>query len=159
MPDIFPTIEEATDAEFFDADLNEDNLNPDVAVPRPYGFSWKFDFTSGDFFVDQQGNMRVVREHDCLHDWIGHTLSTERYETPIFGGDIGTVINRLVGEELASDPHTIAVIEREIREAIMVHDRIVQVQSLAVIPIDYEVFVYMRFLTDDAAVITEVVSI
>mgnify|MGYP006202121551 CR=1 FL=1 len=159
MPDIFPTIEEATDAEFFDGDLNENTLNPDVAIPRPYGFSWKFDFTAGDFFVDQQGNMRVVREHDCLHDWIGHTLSTERYETPIFGGDIGTVINRLVGEELASDPHTIAVIEREIREAIMVHDRIVQVQSLAVIPIDYEVFVYMRFLTDDAAVITEVVSI
>jgi hypothetical protein len=159
MADIFPTIEDSEEAEFFDASLEEDTLN-EVAEPSlPYGFSWAFDFTAGDILLDRRGNTRVVSERRTLHEWIGHTLSTERYETPIYGGDIGTIINRLIGAEVASDPHTMAVVEEEITEAIKVHDRVASIDKIALIPLDYEIFVYMRLQTDDGSEFQEVVRL
>lgn len=158
MADLFPTIEDATDAEFYDGNLDEDVLNETTALPIPYGFTWAFDFSAGDIALDNQGNTQRVEGHRTLHEWIGHTLSTERYETPIFGGDIGTIINKLVGEKTAADPLTLSTVEREISEAIRVHDRVAQIENFAVIPLDHDIFVYMRLLTDDAAVVSEVVA-
>lgn len=154
---VFPTNED-DNAEFIDSNLDEDFIDTEPDVAQDYGFTWKFDFSRGDIFLDSFGNTAEVSGHDCLREWIGHTLGTERWETPIFGGDIGTELNMLIGASHTLDPIAIATIEKEIKEAIEVHDRIDRVERIAFIPIDYDVFVYLRYTTDDAQGLEEVVS-
>jgi hypothetical protein len=156
---IFPTTEGADDAEFYDVAIDEDFLNEEVEEPEPYGFTWRFDFASGDIFTDKYGRfIRIGTDRETLHEFVSHTLATERFETPIYGGDIGTDINHLIGRLRADDPHTISLVEREIKNAIMVHDRVAKVEKVAVIPLDSDLFVYIRIVADDETVIQEVVN-
>jgi hypothetical protein len=156
MADIFPVFDEVEDAEFVDANLDEDFIDDELELPDPYGFTWKFDFTKGDIFTDDYGNMATVSDHDCLREWIAHTLSVEKFETPIYGGDIGTSINEIVGAYSTMDAQAMRLVEDDIKSAIGVHDRIESVERIAAIPLEYDMFVYMRYVTDDAVSIQDV---
>jgi hypothetical protein len=156
--ELFPDIEDIDEAEFLDTFPDEDFLEEEAEPPLEFGITWKFDFTTGDVFTDDVGRMVIVSEEATLHEWLGHTLNTERFETPIFGGDIGTDINEIIGAESTFDPYTSAIIEDDFRETILVHDRVDTVETVAVIPLDYDMFVYMRVITDSGATLEEVAN-
>ena len=158
--DIFPeSIEESDDdAEFIDPDVDEDFLSEDEESPKPYGFTWKFDFNKGDISFDESGNTKVLEGQDTVREWMAHTLNTERYETTIFGGDIGTDINSLIGTLHAADSDTISEVESQIREAVLVHDRVESIERLVIFPFEDDIFAYFKYVTDDGAESEEVVG-
>lgn len=158
--DIFPeSVEESDDdAEFLDDNIEEDFLSEEEDPPRPYGFTWKFDFSRGDIEVGSGADTRIVQDQLCLKQWLGHTLNVERYETSIYGGDIGTDQNAILAAKLSFGPNTVNEIEAQIKQAILVHDRIERVTEILTFPFEDDIFIYVSYITDDGAQYEEVIE-
>jgi len=161
VPDIFPSITDVTVDDFPLYQPGNDFLEAEATVvpPEPYGFTWKFDFTKGDLWTDSSGQFLEVEQRNTVHEWVSHTLNTWRWETPIFGGDIGTEIHNFIGVNTTIDGGTLARVEEEIIEAVSVHDRIDAVGVVVLIPVDYDIFCVFRYSTDDSITSTEVVNV
>lgn len=157
--ELFPSIDDADVSDFAFEDPSIELLLDDLTVaPKiPLGFSWRFDFNKGDLATDSRGEFVRMEDEAVLRDWVGHTLNTERWETPIYGGDIGTDINGLIGAKNAGDSQTMAEVQAEIVEAVNVHDRIQQVYVLGVFAIGYDIYASFQYTTDESLTIQEVV--
>lgn len=160
--DIFPDISDV-DVDSFPLDspgddfLEEEQDGEDEAIP--YGISWKFDFSIGDLYTDNSGQFVETKDLDTLHEWVGHTLNTWRWETPIFSGDIGTEVHHLIGARTTVDGGVLVRLEEEIITAINIHDRVEFVEVVVLIPVDYDIFAVFRYTTDDGQTNTEVVAV
>jgi hypothetical protein len=150
-------------------DFDESNLAPDIdesgAVFEPlvneeipYGLTWAFDFVIGDVALSSDKKFIEVTEQATLREWINHTLLTARGETTIFSDDIGTDIFSMIGQTTIMDTVTMARIERQITEALLVHDRIDTVNKIALIPLINEVFVYLNYTTTDSEDFDELIA-
>lgn len=124
----------------------------------PYGTTWKFDFAAGDIYLNDRGQTTLVSDIDTVNEWIFHTLSVVRFESPIYGGDIGTDIDSLLGASIL-DEYTRSRIEQEITEAIAVHDRISEVHLVRTFPLGRDLFVYVQYLTDEGETTDVVVNL
>jgi hypothetical protein len=159
---LFPSIDDESIDTFPVLNVGDAFLQNDEsgeAPPIPYGFTWKFDFNKGDLFVDSSYQFVEVEERDTVHEWVAHTLNTERWETPIFNGDIGTEVNTFFGARTTTDGGTLARIEEEILTAVRIHDRIISVGVVLVLPVDYDIFAVFRYTTDDSVLSTEVARV
>lgn len=162
--ELFPDIEDLLDDDFpFGGniptadDLEEgESTEEEVEEPIPYGTTWKFNFDIGDMYTDSNGQFSIVSEHDTLHEWIAHVLNTEKYETPIFLTETGTLINLLIGEAITVDGQLMVEVAEEIASAIIKHDRIIDLKVISVIPITYDMYVIFSYETDDSEPIIEV---
>lgn len=150
VPKIFPQVSEldleSDLAEFFDPDDDVGLIEPDPADVLPYGFTWVFDFNANDLdFSD--GDPAKVTGLGTVNEWISHTINTEQFETPIFGPDIGTNINQLIGEVI--DSYILTRVRAEIVDAISVHDRISAVNYANAFAITNNVYSYLSYATDN----------
>lgn len=99
----------------------------DGDAPEPFGVSWLFDWSTGRFLRHGQSPARVSGT-DALIQWCMMALNSARYAHPVFSDEFG-IEKPLDGlgsagalaEEFASDWG------RKTREALLVHDRIVDV--------------------------------
>ena len=78
---------------------------------------------------------------------MAHTVNTEQFETPIFGPDIGTNVNSLIGTIV--DSYTVSKVKDEVLEAVSLHDRVESIDYINAFYIDNSVFVYFSYTTDD----------
>lgn len=117
-------------------------INPDLALdaalapvedietdaPKPFGRSWSFDFTTGQF-VRQGSVPKPVYEVDSLIMWCEHTLRTARLAHPIYQDAYG--VDQpfgLIGQANVADEE-LSVYQEDIEAALLLHDRIVAVEN------------------------------
>jgi Protein of unknown function (DUF2634) len=101
----------------------------DPEQPLPLGRAWRFDFTTGQFIRDGLAP-KVTYELDSLIVWIEKTLRTARYAHPIYSDDYGmedpySVVGMQANEEL------LTTFQDAIAEALLVHDRITNVENFS----------------------------
>ena len=147
VDDPFPVFEDDEELELFnpDEDLDED---VDAQPGDPYGFTWRFDFAEGDIFLNAGGETVEARELECVKEWIQHTLSITRFESPIYGTDVGTDIGSLIGSR--DDEFVMSRIRSEIEIAALAHDRIESVNVAEVFKIGNVAYAFVEFTTDDS---------
>ncbi len=121
-------------------------LDTEFEEPIPYGFTWAYDFNAEDLDFSG-GNPPRVSGLGTVNEWISHTINVEQFETPIYGSNIGTKINFLIGSTL--DPQTISEVKNEIEEAISIHDRIDEVSHVGAFAIHGNLYTYFSYETDD----------
>jgi hypothetical protein len=146
VPDIFPQDELDDVFDSFDPDDDIGLVDTASEVPIPYGFTWQYDFNKEDLDFTA-GNPPIVRELGVVNEWILHTLNTERFETPIFGEDIGTSIFSLIGSVL--DPYVMSRVRQEVVNAIDIHDRVEEVTFISAFALKGNIYAYLSYQTDD----------
>lgn len=150
-PIIFPQVSDldsqSTLSEFFDPDDDVGLVDPDPSELKPYGFTWKFDFNANDLDFSVGGNPAKVRDLGTVNEWITHTINTEQFETPIFGSNIGTVINDLVGDII--DSYLITRVKDEIVDAVSIHDRISAVTFAIAFAVSTNIYGFLSYATDN----------
>ena len=144
MAELFPDFEDDLEEFAPDEDLEE---SADILPAQPYGFTWRFDLAAGDIMLDDGGNALTVEGIGTVMEWINHTLGITRFETSIYGTDIGTDLNSLIGSK--EDEYILARSKREITEALLKHDRITEVEVTEVFTIAHALYALVEFSTDD----------
>lgn len=92
----------------------------------PFGRSWLFDFEKQEFVL-QGTDPAPASGMDSLKMWILNTLYTSRFSSPIHSDDYGIEVpDDILGSPV--DAMVTGIIERSITEALMVHDRITEVE-------------------------------
>lgn len=92
-----------------------------------FGDSWKFDFNKGEFVLTPRSDrIEETTGVDSLIEWISKTLITPRASYPIYDLWYGCDIERLM---LGHGIQIIPDIHRNIRESLMVDDRVKDVTS------------------------------
>lgn len=96
----------------------------------PLGMSWVFDFEARRFVQGGQGPLRAYGE-DALIQWCLMAVNSTRFTHDVFSEAFGIEsLDDLIGSVMA--PELAAEFESRAREALMVHDRIVDVEDFAV---------------------------
>ncbi len=145
--DFFPSFDDDALEEYVpDEDID---LDEEVQPPTPYGVTWRFDFDAGDIYISDSGENQLLSDIETVKEWIKHTLSIRRFESPVYGTDIGTDLQDLVGTK--DSEFVLARIAQEIREAVSAHDRIVSCEVLRVFHIGDAAYAFVSFETDDSA--------
>lgn len=147
VPEIFPQDNDTDVFSEFDPDDDVGLLDTESEEPEPYGFTWAYDFNAEDLDFST-GDPLKVYELGTVNEWIMHTINTEQFETPIFGPNIGTDINDLIGDIL--DSYVLNRVTEEIEVAIAVHDRIDTVEYILAFSIKGNVYCYFAYETDDS---------
>ena len=145
-PEFLPQDELDDVFDEFDPDDDVGLIDTQSEVPRPYGFTWTYDFNAEDLDFSA-GNPPIVAGLGTVNEWILHTINTERNETPIFGSTIGTDIFSMVGDLL--DPYVITRVQQEVKTAVEVHDRIEEVEFISAVGIKGSIYAYLLYITDD----------
>jgi hypothetical protein len=96
----------------------------------PFGMSWAFDFEAGTFVRNGAGALRVYGE-DALVAWCLMAVNSTRFVHPVFSEAFGVesvddLIGSVMAAELASE------YEARLRDALLVHDRIVAVEDVEI---------------------------
>lgn len=120
-------LPEIADLEF----VNEDLLEEDEPL---IGKSFLFDFKKGDFVL-KDGKLVVLEGIEALKMWIIKVIRTEKfrfriYENTEFENDeqYGVMLEDLIGSNFDRE-FIEAEIEREVREALLLHEYIVSVDE------------------------------
>lgn len=128
--------------------LSNDDASEDD-TPLPFGRTWAFDFETGQFL--RHGTApAVVNELDGLRVWIEKTLRTARGAHPIYSENYGTDFPyEGIGEPFSAE--AVGVLTTAISEALLVHDRILDVTEFTFTgDLSSDVlFVNFRVLVDD----------
>jgi hypothetical protein len=117
-------------------------INPDLALdaalaptvtvdpdaPIPFGRSWRFDFTAGQFIYDGTAPQETY-EMDTLIVWVEKTCRTALFAHPIYSDQYGVEITDLIGMQV--DDELLSGYQNAITQALLVHDRIVSVQDFS----------------------------
>jgi hypothetical protein len=106
----------------------------DAVVPvdpepvQPFGSSWLFDWANGQFVRVGQSPM-PVSEVNALAEWAQMAIRTGRYAHPVFSDEFGVdEPDSVVGEFARGE--ALADWQRELVEALMVHDRVTSVENV-----------------------------
>lgn len=87
-----------------------------------FGNSWSFDFNKGEFVFTPAGTVQETEGVNSLIEWCKKTLLTPRAAYPIYdlwyGSDVETFMGKTPREGVVADIH------RNIRESLMVDDRV-----------------------------------
>lgn len=103
--------------------------NPPAFKEIDFGQSWKFNFDTGEFYLTpQQDAVQETQDVDSLIEWIKKTLITPRAAYPIYDLWYGCDVDSMLGKSAARQS-VVADIQREIRESLMVDDRVKDVNS------------------------------
>lgn len=96
----------------------------------PLGMSWVFDFEAGRFMQGGQGPLRAYGE-DALVQWCLMAMNSTRFAHAVFSEAFGVEsVEDLIGAVMASE--IAGEFEARLRDALLVHDRIVDVADFAV---------------------------
>jgi hypothetical protein len=124
---MFGDADETPEAEGFGSVVTDDEseayLLDEYASVRPFGKTWEFDFSTGQFV--HRGNGAMVSEVDeraAFAQWCMNVLHTERLTAVVYSDQIGVEFESLVrsagGAEIAT-----ALLYSRVDEALRVHDR------------------------------------
>ena len=115
---------------FPDISIPDDIANTAVTTPVTYGRELDFDFTAGEFVLED-GKPKVVEGPDALRVWITKALLTTRYRWPIYSANFGCELEDIIGYDL---PRTVleSEIPRFVREALIYDDRIEDVKDFMI---------------------------
>lgn len=156
--DIFPDIQDLLDEDlaiegniptedsFNELNVFEEQVEDDI----PYGITWKFDFNKGDIYTDASGQTLELSELDSLHQWVSHILNIERGETAIYQSALGTEVNSAIGNAIVIDGALLKEVAEDIENSIILHDRIIQVNVISVIPVENDLYIIFSYETDDS---------
>ena len=145
-PELFPQPGDDDILEDFDPDDDLGLQDTVVEEPRPYGFTWRFDFNKEDLDFSN-GDPPKVTGLGTVNEWISHTINTEIFETPAFDGDIGTPIFKMIGSVL--DGYMTQRVKDEIIKAVNIHDRITDVTDVQVFSLGGNIYGFFTYETDD----------
>ena len=117
--------------------------------PQPFGRGWAFDFYKRQFIRGGSAPLEVSG-YDQLRVWIEKTLQTARLAHPIYSDEYG-VDNpwEPIGQPFS--PGVAGRMERGIKEALKVHDRITDITDMTFdgSPTMNELYVSFTVVTDD----------
>lgn len=99
-----------------------------VDPPIPLGNSWVFDFDAGRY-VRQGGAPVPCSELDTLAQWCMTAVHTARGASALFSDEFGMDGPQRVGDAGAAARETAAELRIAVIDALMVHDRIVDVSA------------------------------
>ena len=107
----------------------EDAVLAPAANPTPLGVDFGFDHLAGEFIFTNGGDLVIVGEEQALEQWMVVALVTPRGREYIHGYTFGSQISELIGAGHVTDS-IISDSVQFIREAILIHDRLVDVQNI-----------------------------
>lgn len=134
------------------------NLDPELELSRgfenvrepiPFGVTWRIDFAKGDLAVSEGGAVPALDGHASLNQWAMQTCLTERFESPLLTADIGLEIrSKFIGETIT--PGRMVQMAAQVPAALKAHDRITRAFVQRVFSLANDVFMFVRYETDDA---------
>ena len=113
----------------------------------PYGVTPRIDFAKGDLAVSDGGFIPLVDNRETLAQWALQTCLTEKFESPLVSGAIGLQIVQHIGEIISTD--LMVDIASQIPPALKAHDRIEKVFVQRVFTIQNNIYILVRYETDD----------
>ena len=113
----------------------------------PYGVSPRIDFALGDLAISDGGFIPLIDGRPTLAQWVMQTCLTEKYESPLVSGAIGLEITGLIGEIITNS--TLVRVAGQIPPALKAHDRIDRVYVQRVFSIQNDIYVAVRYETDE----------
>lgn len=119
----------------------------------PIGRTWLFNFNTGNFAMSGQAPQKSTgNETENIKQWIRRALTTERYIYNIypdwFGIELDVIISGLLTGQAAIDH-----IAGQIRETLIMHDRISDVIDIVAVQDGNQLLVKMKVLLDRENVI------
>lgn len=126
-----------------------DELDTPVERPQPFGRSWAFDFSTGQFIRHGAAPAETFGL-ETLKQWAQNALLTRRFAHLIYSDAFGLELDDdLIGSALT--PITQADYTAAVVEALLVHDRIASVDDFTFTHDPDEDFVVVNFtITTDA---------
>ena len=110
--------------------LEDPEAEEDDEGVLPFGMSWEFDFTAGRFKQGSTGPLRAYGE-DALIQWCLMAMNSTRFAHDVFSEAFGVEnMDDLIGSVMTSD--IAEEFEARVRDALLVHDRITEVEDFAV---------------------------
>jgi hypothetical protein len=101
-------------------------ITPDA--PEPFGITWAFDWDHGQF-IRVGTSPAQVADFDALGEWCLMAIHSARYAHPVFSDVFGMEEpDNVIGEFAVGE--ALADWQKNIVEALMVHDRITSVENL-----------------------------
>ena len=103
---------------------------PDVV---PIGRTWAFDFNTGEFEMAIGGSPKKLQDDDVriLQQWIRRALTTERLAYILYPANFGVELAPVLSGALRGPAGAIHIIST-VKDALLVHDRIVSVTDVKV---------------------------
>jgi hypothetical protein len=144
-------FDEVTPEDQLDSAEDPDSVSVALAASPsvPFGKSWAIDMTTGRF--EQFGNTPVMTSGlDSVATWCAIALGTMRFSHPIFSDEFGMQAPAsMIGE--VDDSTVRATYRADIRETLMVHDRITDVRDFEffIDPDDEEIMFLFAFVEVD----------
>lgn len=138
------------------AEFAEDERQ-EVLAPIETGDDFAFDWDSGQFYEESAGDPSRVTGDEAVVEWALKALNTERGEYPIYSQSYGSDLARLIGQPLPEGV-VYAEITRTVKECLLQHPRIVNVEILQVRQHEDNLWVDIAMLldNDDEPVVLEV---
>lgn len=152
---LFPSFDTELEEVVLDDDLEEDI---EQFVADAFGYTWTFDFDTGDLKLSNQGKASVQEGVDAVRQWCQHILRVRVGETPIFDEDVGVDIEALLGGK-ADDAYVNARITQEIERALVLHDRINAVVVDDIVAVQGNAFVFVTITLDTGDVIEDAIGL
>jgi Protein of unknown function (DUF2634) len=113
--------------------LTDADTPPDEEEAIPFGMSWAFNFETGRFVREGSGATRTYGV-DTLEQWCLMAMNSTRFAHDVFSEAFGVEsLDDIIGTVMASE--LAAEFEARLRDALLVHDRVVAIEDFAV---DYQ---------------------
>lgn len=107
MADLYPTFDILDDIDEQQAEQEQ----------TQYKISVFFDFTKGDFVLDEQGRLKTATEAEAWEQWCIKTIQTQRYAFMSYSDNYGVELEEIFSE--TSKAIKEAMIENSISEALL----------------------------------------
>ena len=113
----------------------------------PFGVSPRLDFMLGDFALNDGGFIPLIDNHDSLAQWSIQTCLHEKFESPLVSEIIGLQVRDRIGEIITNG--LMVQIALQVPAALKAHDRITKVFVQRVFAIGNDIYLMVRYETDD----------
>ncbi len=108
--------------------INDPLTEDDIEPTPPFGRTWLFDFEVGQFVVQGGEPVRLEGGLESLRMWMLMALTTRRFATMIHSDEFGIEYEEeLVGRTVDALTRTVYI--QAVREALLIHDRITEVDD------------------------------
>lgn len=153
---MFGNADEAPEEQGFGSVMADDESEADLlgeyAALKPFGYTWAFDFSTGQFETRGAGRQEVkVEGREAFAQWCMQVLHTERLTALVYSDQIGVEFESVVRQQGASEMASSLLLTR-IEEALAVHDRYDGIEDFSALVDDDLVHIKMILNTNEGAV-------
>jgi phage baseplate assembly protein W len=121
---------------------------------KPIGRTWEFNFATGEFAAAKSGTPRQLKNNDArvIQQWIRRALTTERFSYSIYPQDFGVELDPIFSNSLTGPAGTAHIITT-VTEALLRHDRIVNVRNVQVTEEDSTIYIRAEVLIEQGELV------